>query len=120
MAKTVTTPYDVAEHLHTAEDMAAYLEARMEEAPSDAAFIAKALGDIGKSQGHVRGCRQLRPVTGKSLQRRCQAIAIPRWTRCSRFLTPLNFGSAPKRRREPETAALTPGPAAPAPLSSLL
>lgn len=51
MAKTVTTPYDVAEHLHTAEDMAAYLEARMEEAPSDAAFIAKALGDIARARG---------------------------------------------------------------------
>ena len=51
MTKTVTTPYDVAEHLHTAEDMAAYLEACMEEAPSDAAFIAKALGDIARARG---------------------------------------------------------------------
>ncbi|MDE2792425.1 MAG: putative addiction module antidote protein [Paracoccaceae bacterium] len=51
MPKTVTTPYDVAEHLHTAEDMAAYLEACMAEAPSDAAFIAKALGDIARARG---------------------------------------------------------------------
>ncbi|MYA87910.1 MAG: putative addiction module antidote protein [Boseongicola sp. SB0662_bin_57] len=51
MPKTVTTPHDVAEHLHTAEDMAAYLEACMEEAPSDAAFIAKALGDIARARG---------------------------------------------------------------------
>ena len=51
MTKTVTSPYDVAEYLHTAEDMAAYLEACMEEAPSDAAFIAKALGDIARAKG---------------------------------------------------------------------
>lgn len=51
MPKTETAPYDVADHLHTAEDMAAYLEACMEEAPSDAAFIAKALGDIARARG---------------------------------------------------------------------
>lgn len=46
MAKTATTRYDVAEHLRTPEEMAAYLEACLEEADGDAAFIAKALGDI--------------------------------------------------------------------------
>ena len=51
MTKTATTPYDVAEHLRTAEEMAAYLEACMEEVPSDAAFIAKALGDIARARG---------------------------------------------------------------------
>jgi DNA-binding phage protein len=30
--KTTTTPYDVAEHLRTPEEMAAYLEACIEEA----------------------------------------------------------------------------------------
>ena len=44
MTRTVTSPYDVAEHLRTPEEMAAYLEACMEEADGDAAFIAKALG----------------------------------------------------------------------------
>jgi DNA-binding phage protein len=42
--KTTTSPYDVAEHLRTPEEMAAYLEACIEEADGDAAFIAKALG----------------------------------------------------------------------------
>ena len=51
MAKTRTTRYDVAEHLRTAEEMAAYLEACMEEADGDAAFIAKALGDIVRAKG---------------------------------------------------------------------
>lgn len=51
MAKTKTTRYDVAEHLRTPEEMAAYLEACMEEADGDAAFIAKALGNITRAKG---------------------------------------------------------------------
>ena len=51
MTKTATSPYDVAEHLRTPEEMAAYLEACMEEADGDAAFIAKALGDIARAKG---------------------------------------------------------------------
>lgn len=51
MAKTETTRYDVAEHLRTPEEMAEYLEASIEEADGDAAFIAKALGDIARARG---------------------------------------------------------------------
>ena len=51
MAKTVTTRYDVAEHLRTPKEMAAYLEACFEEANGDAAFIAKALGDVARAKG---------------------------------------------------------------------
>ncbi len=51
MAKTKTTRYDVAEYLNTREEMAAYLEACFEEANGDAAFIAKALGNIARAKG---------------------------------------------------------------------
>jgi probable addiction module antidote protein len=51
MTKTTTTRYDVAEHLRSPEEMAAYLEACLEEANGDAAFIAKALGDIARAKG---------------------------------------------------------------------
>ncbi|MBA4390480.1 MAG: putative addiction module antidote protein [Syntrophus sp. (in: bacteria)] len=51
MIKTKTTKYDVSEHLRTPEEMAAYLEACIEEADGDAAFIAKALGDIARAKG---------------------------------------------------------------------
>jgi probable addiction module antidote protein len=50
MRKTKTTRYDAAEHLRTPEEMAAYLEACF-EAKGDAAFIAKALGDIARAKG---------------------------------------------------------------------
>jgi DNA-binding phage protein len=46
MKKTITTPYDVSEHLRTPEEMAAYLEACVEEADGDSNFIAKALRDV--------------------------------------------------------------------------
>ena len=51
MAKTKTSRYDVAEHLRAPEEMAAYLEACLEDANGDAAFIAKALGDIARAKG---------------------------------------------------------------------
>ena len=57
MSKTKTSRYDVAEHLRTPEEMAAYLEACMEEANGDAAFIAKALGDIARARGMARVAR---------------------------------------------------------------
>jgi probable addiction module antidote protein len=48
---TRTTPYDVAEYLNTPEDIAAYLEAWLTEAPDDAAGIARALGDVARAKG---------------------------------------------------------------------
>jgi hypothetical protein len=51
MVKTTTTRYDIAEHLRTPDEMAAYLQACLEEADGDAAFIAKALGDIARAKG---------------------------------------------------------------------
>jgi len=51
MKKTVTSRYDIAEHLRTPEEMAAYLEACLDAADGDAAFIAKALGDIARAIG---------------------------------------------------------------------
>lgn len=57
MAKTKTTKYDVAEHLRTPEEMAAYLEACIEDANGDAAFIAKALGDIARAKGMTQVAR---------------------------------------------------------------
>lgn len=57
MTKTKTSRYDVAEHLRTPEEMAAYLEACIEEAQGDAAFIAKALGDIARARGMTQVAR---------------------------------------------------------------
>lgn len=55
--KTVLEDYDVADHLRTHEEMAAYLDACIEESDGDAAFIAKALGDIARAQGMSKVAR---------------------------------------------------------------
>ncbi len=52
--KTKTLAYDVAEQLRTPEEMALYLDACIEESGGDAAFIAKALGDIARAQGMTK------------------------------------------------------------------
>lgn len=44
-------PYDVAELLRTPEEMAAYLDAWLDEAPDDATGIVRALGDIVRAKG---------------------------------------------------------------------
>jgi probable addiction module antidote protein len=49
--KTKTNSYDVAQHLRTPEEMAAYLDAWFAEAPDDAPGIARALGDIARAKG---------------------------------------------------------------------
>lgn len=50
-AKVKTSSYDVAEHLRTPEEMAAYLDAWLDEAPDDVSGIARALGDIARAKG---------------------------------------------------------------------
>ena len=56
MTKTKTHPWDVAEHLETAEDMAAYLEAVLEE--GDPALVAAAMGDIARAKGITQIARE--------------------------------------------------------------
>ena len=56
-AKTKALAYDVAEQLRTPEEMAAYLDAWLQEAPDDAAGIARALGDIARARGMTQVAR---------------------------------------------------------------
>ena len=44
-------PFDVADHLRSPEEMAAYLDAWLLESPEDSAGIARALGDIARAKG---------------------------------------------------------------------
>jgi len=48
---SVYSPYDVAEHLRTPKEMAAYLDTWPKEAPDDASGIARAFGDIARAKG---------------------------------------------------------------------
>jgi len=60
MSKLKLRRWDSAEYLKTEEDCQMYLQACMEEAGNDAAFIAKALGNIARA----KGINQLAKETG--------------------------------------------------------
>lgn len=76
MGKITTTRYDVAEHLRTPEEMAAYLEACLEEANGDASFIAKALGDIARAKGMAQVARDA-GLSRESLYKALSGERIP-------------------------------------------
>lgn len=50
--------WDTIEYLKTEEDMIAYLETCIEEAGDDAAFIAKAIGNIARAKGMSQIARE--------------------------------------------------------------
>jgi len=52
MKKRKTTRFDVSEYLKTEEDIAAYLNAVLDE--GDPALVVAALGDIARAQGRLR------------------------------------------------------------------
>ena len=52
--KETFSRYDTADYLKSEDDMVAYLEACMEEAGDDPAFIAVALGNIARAHGMVQ------------------------------------------------------------------
>jgi probable addiction module antidote protein len=55
--KTIKThPWDIIDHLKTEEEMAAYLEAALEE--GDPALVVAALGDIARARGMTQIARE--------------------------------------------------------------
>jgi probable addiction module antidote protein len=74
--KTKTSSYDVAEHLRTPEEMAAYLDAWLEEAPDDAAGIARALGNIARARGMTQVAKDA-GLSRESLYRALSAEGNP-------------------------------------------
>lgn len=63
--------YDVADYLNSKDDLAAYLDACLEEAGDDAAYIAAALGDVARA----RGMAQLARDTGISREGLYKALS---------------------------------------------
>ncbi len=98
-AKTKTMPYDVAEQLRTAEEMAAYLDAWLTEAPDDAAGIARALGDIARAKGMTQVARDA-GLSRESLYKALSANGNPS------FATILKVARALGVRLHAEAAAL--------------
>ncbi|MFP5476031.1 MAG: addiction module antidote protein [Gammaproteobacteria bacterium] len=75
-SRTRTSAYDVAEHLRTPEEMAAHLDAWLDEAPDDSAGIARALGDIARAKGMSHVAREA-GLSRESLYRALSADGNP-------------------------------------------
>ena len=58
MAALKLKKWDSAQYLKTEEDMALYLDACLQEAGDDAAFIANALGHIARAKGMSQVARE--------------------------------------------------------------
>ena len=51
--------WDSAAHLQSEADIVAYLQACFEEAPEDAAFLAKALGNVARARGMTQIAKEV-------------------------------------------------------------
>jgi probable addiction module antidote protein len=74
-----TVAYDIAEQLRTPEEMAAYLDAWLIDAPDDAAGIARALGDIARAKGMTQVARDA-GLSRESLYKALGENGNPRFT----------------------------------------
>ncbi|MBD2428562.1 addiction module antidote protein [Phormidium sp. FACHB-1136] len=70
MATIQTYPWDAAEHLETQEDIAAYLEAALED--GDPSLVVAVLGDIARSKGMTNIARE----TGLGRESLYKALSI--------------------------------------------
>jgi len=97
MAKTKTRPYDAAENLETPEDMAAYLEAALED--GEPAIVLKTLGVIARA----RGMSQIARETGlgrESLYKALSSEGNPEFATVLKVVRALGL----KLHAEPENA----------------
>ena len=70
--------------------MAAYLEACLEEANGDAAFIAKALGDIARAKGMSQVAREA-GVSRESLYKALSGDRVPSFDTILRVISALGM-----------------------------
>jgi probable addiction module antidote protein len=91
MSKPKTRVWDPAEHLVTEEDMAAYLEAALEE--GDSALVAAALGDIARAKGMSQIARDA-GLERKSLYKALSAEGNPELATIMRVVAALKKSKA--------------------------
>jgi probable addiction module antidote protein len=98
-----TSAYDVSDYLRTPEEMAAYLEACIEEADGDAAFIAKALGDIARAQGMTQVARDA-GLSRESLYKALSGERSPSFDTILKVVSALGLKLSASVRQEAEVA----------------
>ena len=100
---TTTSAYDVSDYLRTPEEMAAYLEACIDEADGDAAFIAKALGDIARAQGMTQVARDA-GLSRESLYKALSGERSPSFDTILKVVSALGLKLSASVRQEAEVA----------------
>jgi probable addiction module antidote protein len=98
-----TSAYDVSDYLRTPEEMAAYLEACIEEADGDAAFIAKALGDIARAQGMTQVARDA-GLSRESLYKALSGERSPSFDTILKVVSALGLKLSASVKQEAEVA----------------
>jgi probable addiction module antidote protein len=91
MSKPKTRDWDPAEPLVTEEDMAAYLEAALEE--GDSALVAAAVGDIARAKGMSQIARDA-GLERKSLYKALSAEGNPELATIMRVVAALKKSKA--------------------------
>jgi probable addiction module antidote protein len=86
----VTTPWNVQDFLQTPEDCAAYVQAALDEAGDDAAFVVKALGDVARSRGMAALARDV-GVTREGLYRSISESGNPSFSTVFRLIRALGL-----------------------------
>ena len=84
-----------ADYLHTREDMAAYLEAALEEGGDDPAFMAHALGVLARARGMVQLAEET-GLTREGLYKALSATGNPSWSTVMKVMKALNLKLVPK------------------------
>ena len=100
---TSTSTYDVSDYLRTPEEMAAYLEACIEEADGDVALIAKALGDIARAQGMTKVARDA-GLSRESLYKALSGERSPSFDTILKVVSALGLKLSASVRQEAEVA----------------
>lgn len=91
---TTFSRFDVADHLDTEEDVAAYLDAAMES--GDPALIARAVGTVARAQNMTRLAREV-GVTREGLYKALSGDGNPSFATMCKVITALGL----KMRFEP-------------------
>jgi probable addiction module antidote protein len=90
-----TTRWDVADYINSGEDMAAYLEACLDEAGDDASFIAIALGDIARARGMTQLARDT-GLTREGLYKALSADGNPSFATVLKVIKALGLKLTPQ------------------------
>jgi probable addiction module antidote protein len=93
--KEAFSRWDPADYLKSNDDMAAYLQACLDEAPDDPALIAAALGDIARAHGMMDIARET-GLTREGLYKALSKDGNPRLGTVLKVLKALGLKFAPQ------------------------